>query len=118
MLWKLGDEAIFNCDPRYYNMQIPSIYASSNLRNKYQNWRQLDKKHVVVDQIINTASNTYRVFLKEDGKSFTLIINGSDLSKLQPAAPVGCTCTNQTLMIRGCVCGHFVKEVKVTLHTA
>jgi len=113
-MWQLGDEAIFDCDPRHKNYTIPTIYASPQLLGKYSTWKQLDKKVVIVSQIINTTMNTVKVYVKDDGPSYTFTVDGQWLLKAQAAAPVGCICSNQTLMIKGCVCGHFSKEVKKT----
>jgi len=115
-MWKLGDEAIFDCDPRYKSHTIPAVYASPQLLAKYKSWNQLDKKQIVVCQIINTSLNTVKVYIKDDGPLYTFTVDGQFLLKAQAPTPAGCTCPNQTLMIRGCVCGHFTREKnKVTL---
>ncbi|RJR09568.1 hypothetical protein C4588_04790 [Candidatus Parcubacteria bacterium] len=110
MLWKLNDELIFDCDARYYNYTIPSIYASPQLLAKYSTWKMLDGKTVVVCQQIGKPPLTFKVYLKGDGPLYTVIVDGKYLSAKPKAAPTGCTCSNQTLMIRGCACGHFSKE--------
>lgn len=111
-MWKIGDEAIFDCDPKYRNYTIPAVYASPSLISKYPNWRQIDKKRVVVYQIINTMQNSLRVYLKDDGQQYNFIVDGLFLRKAAPVAAAGCSCSTQTLMIRGCVCGHFKAETK------
>jgi len=109
-MWKLGDEAIFDCDPRHKNYAIPTAYASPQLLAKYKNWSQLHKKQVIVSQIINTSLNTVKVYIKDDGPLYTFTVDGQWLIKGQAVTPSGCTCSNHTLMIRGCVCGHFTRE--------
>lgn len=109
-MWKLGDEAVFDCDPRHKNYTIPTVYASPQLLAKYKTWKQIDKKQVVVSQIINTSLNTVKVYIKEDGPLYTFTVDGQWLAMGQTPPPTGCTCPNQTLMIRGCVCGHFTRE--------
>lgn len=114
---KLGDEVIFDCDPRYRTYTIPRIYASSQLLSKYQFWHQIDKKRVVVSQIINTSSNTVRVYVKDDGPQYTFAIDAIYLKAAAPAAAAQCICPTQTLMIKGCVCGYLKKEAKTTLQS-
>ena len=111
-MWKLGEEAIFDCDPRFKNYTIPPIYASQQLIAKYPTWKMIDKKRVVVYQLINTTLNTVRVYLKDEGQQFNFLIDGQWLQRTAPVASGSCTCSTQTLMIRGCVCGHFKKETK------
>jgi hypothetical protein len=109
-MWKLGDEAVFDCDPRHKNYTIPIVYASPQLLAKYKTWVQIHKKHVVICQIVNTSLNTVKVYLKDDGPLYTFTVDGQWLLKPQAQAPAGCTCSNHTLMIKGCVCGHFTRE--------
>ena len=113
-MWSIGDEAIFDCDPRHKSYAIPKVYASPHLTSKYSNWSQLDKKVVVISQIINTSYNTVRVYIKEDGPLYTFTVDSQWLSKAKSAPAAGCTCPNQTLMIRGCVCGYFAREKNKT----
>lgn len=104
-----GDEAIFKCDPTYMHYPLPRLYASPSTIQKYKSWSQLNNKKVVVVQLMSSVT-TAKVFIKDDGPSYTFVCDICNLQKISANKITKCVCSTQTLMLKGCSCGHFKNE--------